>query len=71
MTGMTNSEALKEIEAFRRATIDVARDHYCSVELDIDDEATIMEAVDGSGVWVQAWVYVRNEDIEEGLAAEA
>lgn len=43
---------------------DIARALYAGEDIQIDENALISEGEDGS--WVQAWVWVSNEDIENG-----
>lgn len=59
--------ALNGCETVRKSTatdlqLDAARERWSSVDLQIDDDATVSEG-DG-GYWVQAWVWVKEVDPE-------
>lgn len=61
-----------EKEARRKSIIAQARAMYESVDLEIDSDAAICETgcdaaicEPGGGVWVQAWVWVAEEENEE------
>lgn len=42
----------------REQLIEQARAQYASDDLEIDDNAQVNPTADGTGHWVQAWVYV-------------
>lgn len=42
----------------RDEAIELARAVYADGDINIDDDAEISEAEDGSGCWVSAWVWV-------------
>ena len=46
----------------REELIEQAREQYASDDLEIDDNAQITPAADGTGHWVQAWVYIEKDD---------
>lgn len=53
------------------AAIQCAHDLYCAPsndDIELDDNPQISAAANGGGVWVQAWVWVPNEEIEAELA---
>jgi len=52
--------------------IEVARDLYCentNCDIDIDDSAPL--SIVDEGVWVGAWVWVNNEELENELEARS
>jgi hypothetical protein len=42
----------------RDQLIEQARAQYASDDLEIDDNAQVNPTADGTGHWVQAWVYI-------------
>lgn len=58
----------KERNDIRKAKILKARELYASDELEIDDSAQMSEPGDDGdkGVWIQAWVWVPDEENKEG-----
>ena len=42
--------------------IDKARDIFACDDIEIDDNAQVNPTGDGTGHWVQAWVYVRTDE---------
>lgn len=50
-------------EELRQRAIKAARDLYGTDDIEIDDDAKLSTTDDG--VWVQAWVWVHNEDMPE------
>lgn len=53
-------------EATRRAYIDAARATYQNDDIEIDDNAKLSEVSDDPvGAWVQAWVWVNEEELHE------
>ncbi len=56
------------------AAIQCAQDQYCAPsdnDIELDDNPEVTPAADNSGIWVQAWVFVRMEDIDEEIKAAA
>ena len=54
---MTDTKTIEQL-------IDEARDIYACDDIEIDDNAQVNPTGDGTGHWVQAWVYVQNDDGE-------
>lgn len=46
----------------REELIEQARAQYASDDLEIDDDAKVSPTGDGTGHWVQAWVYINVEE---------
>jgi len=44
--------------------IEAARSTYASDDIEIDENAQVNQTGDGTGHWVQAWVYVRTGEGE-------
>ncbi len=53
------------------AEIEEARDQYGDDENEIDDDAGTSRAEDGSGLWVQAWVWLARDPDEDSDLVEA
>jgi hypothetical protein len=58
----------------RSAAVQYARSRWSREEdeIEVDDDAAISVARDGtdSGIWVQAWLWVSQQDLESALTAE-
>lgn len=50
------------------AEIRAAQNIYGADSVQIDNDAMVSRTDDGGGVWVQAWVYLDEQDIEEAQA---
>ncbi|TJY57142.1 hypothetical protein E4T66_17170 [Sinimarinibacterium sp. CAU 1509] len=55
-------ESIHADRATRTLHIEQARKDYCTDDIEIDDEPIV--SVGDGGVWVNAWVWVRDEEVE-------
>jgi hypothetical protein len=49
-----------------KAVVEEARKVWGSDDLEIDDDAKVSRTGDQQGYWVQAWVYVPADTLDEG-----
>ncbi len=45
----------------REELIEKAREQWATDDIEIDDNAQVIPTADGTGHWVQAWVYIQQE----------
>ncbi len=68
---MTDQNAAVVREPATPNEIERARDdHEVVGEIEIDDDA-LVSRTPGGGTWVQAWVWIQNEDGEDATAPSA
>ena len=73
--GDPDADSPMHISTKRGEAIRIARELYQTDEVNVDDDAVISETDEGRSCWVQAWVWVHddefNEEIEEDPPADA
>lgn len=57
---------MKELEARYRAAAKARYHEEGSVEVDNDAVVSISDDEDAEGCYIQAWVYIRADELEEG-----
>lgn len=67
MFGAPELQAGIERTQFDDAARKLAKERYADDDLNIDEDAELNYAEDGTGVWVGAWVWVPHADVEESL----
>lgn len=53
----------------KEAAVQLARNNYCTDDLGIDDNPQISSS--DEGMWVAAWVWVSNAEIDEQLTPDS
>lgn len=59
---------LIEEEALRPRAISEARDQYACDEIEVDDDARL--SIGDNGLWVSAWLWIYNQDLDRGIAED-